>query len=69
MMADFDTWKFSSLVQFAREAQTKITELEAEVKQLAQDRKDLITEVRRLITQEQRDGNTNNDKPTQDVVE
>lgn len=28
-MADFNTWKFESLVQFAHDAQTKIKDLEA----------------------------------------
>lgn len=28
-MADFETWKFTSLVLFAREAQERITDLEA----------------------------------------
>lgn len=77
-MANFETWKFDSLVAFAREAQAsiavleiklketnstalyaRITELEAQMREaqvtLAEcdrDRKDLLKELRKMITSE-----------------
>ena len=70
-MANFETWKFDSLVAFAREAQAsiavleiklretngtalyaRITELEAELAECDRDRKDLLNELRKMITSE-----------------
>ena len=61
-MANFETWKFDSLVQFAREAQERITFLEAALAEqrgvlaeCAADRKDLLDEMRKLIRKELQD--------------
>ena len=51
-MANFEVWKFESLVQFAREAQAKIDELEATLRECDRDRKDLLKELRKLIAKE-----------------
>lgn len=65
-MADFDTWKFDSLVQFARESQERnaflegeVTRLRAQVQEMSntlaecdKDRKDLLVELRRMIVKE-----------------
>lgn len=77
-MANFETWKFDSLVAFAREAQAsiavleiklretnstalyaRITELEAQMREAQEtlaecdrDRKDLLQELRKMITSE-----------------
>ncbi len=58
-MANFETWKFDSLVKFAREAQERITFLEGELAEqratLAEcdkDRKDLLVELRKMILKE-----------------
>ena len=70
-MANFETWKFDSLVAFAREAQAnlavleiklretnstalyaRITELEETLAECDRDRKDLLTELRKMITSE-----------------
>ena len=77
-MANFETWKFDSLVAFAREAQAsiavleiklretnstalyaRITELEAQMREAQEtlaecdrDRKDLLNELRKMITSE-----------------
>lgn len=77
-MANFETWKFDSLVAFAREAQAsiavleiklretngtalyaRITELEAQMREAQEtlaecdrDRKDLLKELRKIITSE-----------------
>ena len=70
-MANFETWKFDSLVAFAREAQAnlavleiklretnstalyaRIAELEAELAECDRDRKDLLNELRKMITSE-----------------
>jgi len=77
-MANFETWKFDSLVAFAREAQAnlavleiklretnstalyaRITELEAQMREAQEtlaecdrDRKDLLNELRKMITAE-----------------
>lgn len=48
-MADFETWKFSSLVDFAREAQAKLAVLEI---QLAQNNS---TELYARITELEKD--------------
>jgi hypothetical protein len=56
-VAAFETWSHEVLVRFARDAQAKLNHLEAEVQELLQDRKDLITEVRRLITEGAKNGN------------
>ena len=55
-MANFEVWKHENLVDFARNSQRHIEHLELAVKELTQDRKDLINEVRRLITQEKPNG-------------
>lgn len=52
-MADFNVWKFDSLVQFAREAQARIAELEASVAECDKDRKVLLAALRAHITKEQ----------------
>ena len=51
-MANFELWKFDSLVQFAREATTRITELEEQLAECDKDRKELLTELRKLIVKE-----------------
>ena len=56
-MANFETWSHEVLVRFAREMQDRVRLLDEEVKELTQDRKDLINEVRRLFTQEKTNGN------------
>lgn len=48
-MADFETWKFSSLVQFAEDAQREIARLEDTVREMTQERADFITAIRKLI--------------------
>lgn len=51
-MANFETWKFDSLVKFAREAQERIAELEATLAECDKDRKDLLVELRKMILKE-----------------
>lgn len=58
-MANFETWKFDSLVKFAREAQDRIKFLEdklaeqtATLAECDKDRKDLLVEFRKLIAKE-----------------
>lgn len=51
-MANFETWKFDSLVKFARDAQAKIEELEATLAECDKDRKDLLVELRKMILKE-----------------
>ena len=49
-MADFDTWKFSSLVDFARDSQARIKELEHE-------RAELVEEIRKLLQEREDEQN------------
>lgn len=58
-MASFETWKFDSLVRFARESQERIKFLEdrlaeqtATLAECDKDRKDLLREMRKMIAQE-----------------
>ncbi len=55
-MANFETWKFDSLVKFARESQARIQELEETLAECDKDRKDLLVELRKMILKEGRDG-------------
>lgn len=48
-MADFEMWKFDSLVQFARDMQGRVAELEAALAECDKDRKDLLAELRKMI--------------------
>lgn len=52
MSANFELWKFDSLVQFARDATKRMAELEAENAELRKDRRDLLVEIRKLMVKE-----------------
>lgn len=52
MSANFELWKFDSLVSFARDATKRMTELEAENAELVKDRRDLLVELRKLLVKE-----------------
>lgn len=48
-MTDFRTWPQTSLAQFAKEAQAELLEQEVVIKDLREQLKVALTEVRRLI--------------------
>ena len=67
-MAAFETWSHEVLVRFAREMQDRVRLLDEEVKELTQDRKDLIAVVRRLIKENANDTGEKNQTGSQETT-